>query len=110
LEGHLDMIEDRLGPRTRVLIIRVKRARNPDAVGTHLLDGFVRRVRERGVHVLLCGVRDELHRVFERTGLVALIGPDHVFREEPVRQTSTARAVAYGRQLLEAHPAGVECP
>ncbi len=104
LEGHLDEMEGRLADTTRVLVLRVKRARNPDAVGTHMIDGFVRRVHARGVHVLLCGVRDELHRVFLKTGLVALIHPDHVFRERAVRQTSTAEAVIYAKRLLEATP------
>lgn len=101
LEAHLDSIEDRLEPATRVVILRVKRTRNPDAVGTHMIDGFVRRLHARGVHVLLCGVRDELFHVFDATGLVTLIHPDHVFREEAVRQTSTARAVAHARVLLD---------
>ncbi len=104
LEQHLDHIEDRLDVDVHVVVLRVKRARNPDAVGTHMLDGFVRRLHARGVHVLLCGVRDELFDVFERTGLVALIHPDHVFREEAVRQTSTARAVAKGWELLAGAP------
>jgi len=102
LESHLDTIEDRLLPSTRVLILRVKRARNPDAVGAALLDEFVRRVHKRGVHVLLCGVRDDLFAVFDATGLVTLLHPDHVFREQPVRKTSTALAVAHAREFLAA--------
>ncbi len=100
LEAHLDEIEDRLDAHTRVLILRVKRARSPDAVGTHMLDAFVRRVQGRGVEVLICGVRDDLFRVFSVTGLVHSIGAAHVFREEAVRQTSTARAIDRARVLL----------
>ncbi len=100
LEAHLDAIEERLDEHTRVLILRVKRARSPDAVGTHLLDAFVRRVQARGVEVLICGVRDDLFRVFSVTGLVRSIGAAHLFREEAVRQTSTARAVDHARKLL----------
>ena len=93
-------MESRLERSTRVLVLRVKRARNPDAVGTHLIDGFVRRLHARGVHVILCGVREDLHRVFIRTGLVNLIHRDHVFRESAVRQTSTTEAVWYARTVL----------
>ena len=100
LEAHLDEMESRLERSTRVLVLRVKRARNPDAVGTHLIDGFVRRLHARGVHVILCGVREDLHRVFIRTGLVNLIHRDHVFRESAVRQTSTTEAVLYARKVL----------
>jgi SulP family sulfate permease len=100
LEQHLDAIEAQLTTDTRVLLLRVKRARNPDAVGTHMVDGFVRRLHARGVHVLLCGVRNDLFRVFEKTGLIELIKPECVFREQAIRQTSTAQAVAYGQALL----------
>ncbi|MSQ01190.1 MAG: SulP family inorganic anion transporter [Myxococcales bacterium] len=100
LEEHLDVIEARLDTHTRVLILRVKRARSPDAVGTHMLDAFVRRVQARGVEVLICGVRDDLFRVFSVTGLVRSIGAAHLFREEAVKQTSTARAVEHARVLL----------
>ncbi|MBI4815977.1 MAG: SulP family inorganic anion transporter [Deltaproteobacteria bacterium] len=100
LESHLDMIESRLDGKVKILVLRVKRVRNPDAVGTHMLDHFVRRMHGRGVHVLLCGVRAELETVFEKTGLVALIHSDHVFVEQPVRETSTALAVRHAQRLL----------
>ncbi len=101
LEGVLDAMEARIDARTKVLVLRVKRVRNPDAVGTHLLDGFVRRLAGRGVHVLLCGVRHDLHAVFTKTGLLALLHPDHVFTEQAVRQTSTAQAVRHAYRLIE---------
>jgi SulP family sulfate permease len=100
LEAHLDEIEGRITPATRVVLLRVKRARNPDAVGTEMVDRFVRRLHARGLHVLLCGVRGDLHDVFRRTGLVGLIHEDHVFEEQAVRQTSTAKAVERAQVIL----------
>ncbi len=100
LEQHLDAIEDRIDADTRVLVLRVKRVRSPDAVGMHLLDTFVDRVRARGVHVLLCGVRGEMFEVLARTGSADRVGAPNLFREMPVRQTSTAEAVAYAQRLL----------
>jgi SulP family sulfate permease len=100
LEAHLDTIERSITPDTRVLLVRVKRVRSPDAVGMHLLDEFINRVSSRGVTVLLCGVRDEFEEVLRRTGLHARLGDAHVFREAAVRQTSTAMAVAYADRLL----------
>ncbi len=100
LEAHFDTIEGRVTRETRVVLLRVKRARTPDAVGTHMLDEFVRRLHARGLNVLLCGVRGDLFQVFERTGLLALLGEDHVFVEHPIRQTSTAKAVAHAQALL----------
>jgi SulP family sulfate permease len=101
LERHLDAIEARITPDTRVLVLRVKRVRSPDAVGTHQLDAFVRSVEARGLRVLLCGVRPDLARVFERTGLLGVLPAEHLFREQKVRQTSTALAIRHAYALLE---------
>ena len=106
LERHFESIEARILPSTQVLVLRLKRFRTPDAVGMHLLEDFLARVRGRGVTVLTCGVRDELYRAFEKTGLAEELAPEHVFREEPVRQTSTMLAVRHAYALVDgAHAA-----
>jgi SulP family sulfate permease len=99
LEGHFAAIEERIGPETRVLVLRVKRARNPDAVGLTLLGDFMHRVRTRGVHVLLCGVREDLAQKLERTGIAAQLG-EKLFLEQPVRQTSTLLALRHAYELI----------
>ena len=106
LERHFESIEARILPSTQVLVLRLKRFRTPDAVGMHLLEDFLARVHGRGVTVLTCGVRDELYRAFEKTGLAEDLTPEHVFREEPVRQTSTMLAVRHAYALVDgAHAA-----
>jgi hypothetical protein len=79
----------------------VKRARNPDAVGLTLLDDFLHRVRARGVHVLLCGVRADLAEKLESTGIAAHLG-ERLFLEQPVRQTSTLLALRHAYELIGA--------
>jgi sulfate permease, SulP family len=105
LEHHLQTIEDRVTPATRVVILRMKRARNPDAVGLAELGRLVERLHERGVKVLLCGVRREMHAALERSGLLTTLQAEHVFLERPVRQTSTQEAMRYARQLCAAETA-----
>jgi len=99
LEQHLEAIEQRVGPSTRVVVLRMKRVRNPDAVGLSLVSGLVERLRDRGVHVLLCGVRPELRTGLERSGLLDRLNGDHVFLERSVRQTSTQEAMRMARHL-----------
>lgn len=99
LEAHFETIEGRLAPETRVLVLRMKRARNPDAVGMALLDGFVERVQKRGVRVIMCGVRREMNEVIVRSGLAAKLEPDQIFLEHPVRFTSTMLAVRHACEL-----------
>jgi SulP family sulfate permease len=100
LERHLAEIEGRVGEETRVVVLRMKRAHNPDAVATTLLEGFLARMKLRGVHVLMCGVRPHLHEVLERTGTAARIG-ERIFLEQPVRQTSTLLAIRHAYELLD---------
>ena len=108
LEAHLETIEARVTPETRVVIMRMKRARNPDAVGMALLDGFVERLAERDVHVLLAGVRRDLSDVLARSGLAARLGKDAIFLEQPVRLTGTMLAVRRACELAAEHCA--HCP
>jgi SulP family sulfate permease len=95
LEGHLDAIEDRLEPETQALVLRLKRARNPDAVGMALLERMIDRVRARGVLVVLCGVRPGMRACLENCGLAAKLGAENIFLEQPVRQTSTVLAIRH---------------
>jgi SulP family sulfate permease len=99
LEEHFARIEDRVGPRTAVVVLRLKRARNPDAVGITLLEGFLERMQARGVRVLCCGVTRDFARRLDRSGLSQKLGAD-LFLEQPVRQTSTALAVRRAYELI----------
>jgi SulP family sulfate permease len=99
LQAHFAAIEERIGPDTRVVVLRVKRARNPDAVGLTLLEDFLQRVKARGVHVLLCGVRAEFAEKLERTGISEELG-ERLFLEQPVRQTSTMLAIRRAYELI----------
>jgi sulfate permease, SulP family len=100
LEQHLDEIERRVvADRARVVLMRMKRARNPDAVGLAEFEHFVGRLKKRGVHVLLCGVRARLRDALQRSGMLDDFDRDHLFLEQPVRQTSTQAAMRLARQL-----------
>lgn len=100
LEEHFEAIEQRVDPKTRVVVLRMKRARNPDAVGLALLEGFLERMHARRVEVILCGVRTQLFESFEATGLPARLGADQIFLEQPVRQTSTLLAIRHAYELV----------
>jgi SulP family sulfate permease len=104
LERHFERIEQRIDEHTRAVVLRLKRARNADAVGMIGLMSFVDRIRARGVHVLLCGVRPELARKLETTGLGDRIG-DPIFLEEKVPLTSTILAVRHAYRFI-----GDPCP
>jgi sulfate permease, SulP family len=100
LEQHLETIEERVGGDVQVVVLRMKRARNPDAVGLAALNGFLERLRERGVTVLLCGVRPDVEQGLRRSGMLSRHA-EHVFLERPVRQTSTQEAMQAARAICQ---------
>ena len=104
LERHFAMIERALDQDCRALVLRLKRTRNADAVAISMLEGFVARVQDRGVTVLLCGVSADLERKLVSTRLGDLLG-DRLFREERVRLTSTVLAVRRAYAII-----GDPCP
>jgi sulfate permease, SulP family len=105
LESHLDTIQSRVQPWTQAVVMRMKRARNPDAVGISLFEHFVDALLERGVRVIVCGVRDGMFAAMEHCGLAEKIGAENVFREQPVRQTSTLLAIRHAASVM-----GDSCP
>jgi SulP family sulfate permease len=100
LEQHFATIERRLTPQTRVIVLRLKRARNPDAVAADELEQFLSSMRGRGVHVLMSGVTPQLHRVLRRSGVLERV-PEPLFLQQPVRESSTANAVRHAYTLLD---------
>jgi SulP family sulfate permease len=107
LEQHFAAIERSATPATEFVVLRVKRARNPDAVGVTLLEGFLERLAARGIRVLLCGVRPDFHEKIERTGLAKRLR-EQIFVEQPVRQTATLAAIRHAYQELRSPCA--DCP
>ena len=100
LERHFAFIESRIGKDTEVLLLRMKRARNPDAVALGLIEEFLDGIRARGVKVILCGVSRHLYDVMERTGFAGRLGEKEFFLEQPVRLTSTILAVRHAYELI----------
>jgi sulfate permease, SulP family len=105
LERYFQAIEDRITRETEVVVLRLKRARNADAVAMTELEEFVLRLKARNVHVLMCGVSRDMHEVMKRVGLVDELG-ERIFLEQPVRQTSTVRAVEHAYTLIGKRCAG----
>ena len=101
LEAHCEAIEEQAGALVRVVVLRVKRARNPDAVCLEIFDHFIQRMHARGVAVLLCGVRAEFAAVLRNSGLEARLGADCVFQETGTVWSATLQAVRHAYALLD---------
>jgi MFS superfamily sulfate permease-like transporter len=84
----------------RVVILVLKRARNPDAAFLNLLRTFHMNLRQRNIVLLLAGVQAELRKALAGTGFDARIGLQNIFSYRPNPWSSTADAVQYAYKLL----------
>lgn len=102
LEQHLQRIEEATKGGVRVVVLRVKRVRNPDAVCLSVLDRFITRMKSAGIVVLLCGVRPDLMKVIRASGLVQRVGPNHVFvfQETGAIWSATLEAIRVAYELI----------
>lgn len=105
LDEHLDWCESRVDAGVEVIVLRVKRLRNPDAVGMHELQRFLQQMRARGVRVVLAGVRSDLLQGLETTGVMSELEANQVFSERSVEGSSTIAAIAEAHALLARKPA-----
>ena len=102
LEAHLDAIAQTRRDGVRVVVLRLKRARNPDAVCLDVLRRFTDRVHDEGMSVLLCGIRPDLMAVIESSGLADRVGRKRVFvfQESGEVWSSTLEAIRFAYELV----------
>jgi SulP family sulfate permease len=100
-EDLLRRIEEEVTPETRVLLLRIKYVRNPDAVCLHLLDEFLLRMESAGKVVALSGVRADIYAALVNVGIVQRLGPDRIYREIPEVWSSTMSAVRWAYQQFD---------
>lgn len=106
LDEHLGWFEKRAAAGAKVIVLRVKRLRNPDAVGMREIDEFIRRMNEMGVRVILAGVRRDLLDGLRAAGALDRLEPNQVFSERQKSGSSTMEAVAAAYAYLEAQRGG----
>lgn len=66
------------GEKPVVRIIRMRKVPFIDSTGLHNLEILVRSSQEEGIHVVLSGVNEKVHRVLAHSKLEQLIGEDHI--------------------------------
>jgi SulP family sulfate permease len=102
LEQHFEALAETTREGARVLVLRLKRIRNPDAVCMTILDRFIDKMHDDGITVLFCGVRPDLMKVFETSGLARRLGKDRVFVFEETGKfwSSTLEAIQFAYEIL----------
>lgn len=88
-------------PRLRIVVLRVKNARNLDFTCMTAIEELVRFLRSGGRHLLVSGADAEVQRVFRNSRLLDDIGRENFFPEVPGNPTlATRHALQRARQLL----------
>ena len=101
LEQSLDRLTERVKTEdTRFVVLRLKRARNPDAVGIERIEHFLRDLTALEVTVLLAGVRPDTLDLLSNIGLRQWFPDEHIFPEEDKEYSATLKAVRYAQSKL----------
>ncbi len=66
-------------PALRIIILRMKNARNLDATSVMALEELVRLLRKNGRDLIVSGVMKDVYRVLKNSGIVEIIGRDNIF-------------------------------
>jgi SulP family sulfate permease len=106
LEEHLAELYRRADAGVRVIVLRLKRARNPDMVCLERLQRFVVDMKARKVPVILCGVRQDFASALANIRSEEWLQPANLFLEEAMTGSSTLHAILHAYTLL----AGARCP
>ena len=101
MDRHFDKLRHNLGLGVRVLVLRVKRTRNPDMVFMERLQHFLHDMEKLGVTVLLCGVRGDFAQGLRNLRFYDWLPPERVFLEEEKEYSATLKAVRYGYRIIE---------
>lgn len=107
LDRHLADLTGRMESedRGKVVILRLKRVRHPDVVCIERIEHFLREVTDRGVTVLLAGLRPDAAAILHNVGFDSWFPAEHVFPEEDKEFSATLKAVRYAHAKAADTPA-----
>jgi SulP family sulfate permease len=99
LDRYFDALRERKS--LRVIVLRVKRTRNPDIVCMERLQHFIIEMAARDVPVLLCGVRPDFALAMKNLRFEEFLPEDRIYLEEPKHVGSaTLAAVRHAYRML----------
>ncbi|QXD22975.1 STAS domain-containing protein [Opitutia bacterium ISCC 51] len=87
--------------KTRVVILRMKRLRAVGSTAMAILDHFWEILSKRDIHLVVCGIEDDLKRVMTKSGLRNQIGEQNIFYADSKLFQSTELALARAWSIVE---------
>jgi len=88
-------------PNLKIIILRLKNAYHLDATSIMALEELIRYLRENDRDLIVSGARKEVYRVFKRSRLIDLLGPENFFMGAPSNpNVSTRNALKRAKQII----------
>ena len=100
LDRYLDDLRARANGGARIVVLRMKRTRNPDVVCMERIQNFLQEMHFREVTVLLCGVRADFVQAMRNLRFNEWLPEERVFADMEPNFSSTLNAVRFAYQLL----------
>lgn len=73
-----ELMQSSMARKPIVRIIRMRKVPFIDATGVHNLETLIQSSQAKGIHVVLSGVNENVHRVLENANIEKLVGADHI--------------------------------
>lgn len=92
-----------LSPKTRVVVLRMKRLRAAGSTAMAMLEHFWVLLRERQIYLIVCGVERDLEALMKSTGLLRKIGEENIFYADNKLFQSTRLAMARATAVYQSY-------
>jgi len=93
---------DSLVGKARVFVMRMKAVSTIDVTALDALKVFIRRIKESGDNIIVCGVKSGLNHMLLNSNLTDEIGRENIFLSEDEIFASSVKAIERAKKLLEA--------
>lgn len=88
-------------PETRVIVLRMKRLRAVGSTAMAMLTHYWELLQARGIHLVVCGIEEEMERIMNNSGLRAEIGEQNIFYADNRLFQSTELAMGRAWSIVE---------
>ena len=76
--NRFEEVMQQMGDRPKVRIIRMRKVPFIDSTGIHNLTNFCEICQREGIHIILSGVNDKVHKVLQKSKFYDIIGKDNI--------------------------------
>jgi len=90
-----------LTPKTRVVVLRMKRLRAVGSTAMAILAHYYELLSSRGIYLVVCGIEEQLIKVMTGSGLRQQIGEQNIFYADNKLFQSTELALARAWSIVE---------